>query len=60
MLLVSTGLFIFLSFAASGKALKLYKSKLAAILSNRTTQSEADNRRNRTCSEQFICHTAEG
>ncbi|KAL9971189.1 hypothetical protein ACROYT_G023684 [Oculina patagonica] len=43
------GLFIFLSFAASGKALELYKSKLAGILRNRTTQSEEDNRGNHNC-----------
>ncbi|KAL9971188.1 hypothetical protein ACROYT_G023681 [Oculina patagonica] len=43
------GLFIFLSFAASGKALELYKRKLADILRNRTTQSEEDNRGNHYC-----------
>ncbi|KAL9971183.1 hypothetical protein ACROYT_G023676 [Oculina patagonica] len=50
------GLFIFLSFAASGKALELYKSKLAGILRNRTAsaQSEEDNTRNHYCN-----HTAE-
>ncbi|KAL9971181.1 hypothetical protein ACROYT_G023673 [Oculina patagonica] len=54
------GLFILLSFAASGKVLKLYRSKLASILRNHTTQSEADNRRNRNPSQQFICNTVEG
>ncbi|KAL9971187.1 hypothetical protein ACROYT_G023680 [Oculina patagonica] len=48
------GLFIFLSFAASGKALELYKSKLASILRNRTTQGEEDNTRNHNCN-----HTVE-
>ncbi|XP_078372820.1 adhesion G protein-coupled receptor L4-like [Oculina patagonica] len=43
------GLFIFLSFAASGKALELYKSKLAGILRNRTPQSEAVKRGNHNC-----------
>ncbi|XP_078373687.1 adhesion G protein-coupled receptor L3-like [Oculina patagonica] len=38
------GLFIFLSFAASGKALKLYRSKLAGILKNHTKTREADKR----------------
>ncbi|XP_078373674.1 uncharacterized protein LOC144657238 [Oculina patagonica] len=50
------GLFIFLSFAASGKALELYKSKFAGILRNRTAsaQSEEDNTRNHYCN-----HTVE-
>lgn len=62
-LLVSIGLFIFLSFAASGKALGLYRSKITGVLRNRSTQSgekEVDNGRNRSCShEQFICHADE-
>ena len=34
----SAGFFIFLSFAVSGRALELYKSKLTAILKNLTTK----------------------
>ncbi|KAJ7393384.1 hypothetical protein OS493_006355 [Desmophyllum pertusum] len=49
------GLFIFLSFAVSGRALELYRSKFAAILRNRTTLRTGSN-----SSAQYICsHTDE-
>lgn len=47
----STGLFIFLSFAASGKALELYKSKLAGIQRSRATQNEVNAQRNYNCNQ---------
>lgn len=47
----SVGLFIFLSFAASGKALELYKSKLHGILRNCKTTNEGNNRRNYNCNQ---------
>ena len=58
--LFSTGLFIFLCFAASGKALDLYRSKLPGIIRD-CTRNEDSEGLSHNCDEQsVICRTNEG
>ena len=52
------GLFIFLSFAASGKALELYRSKLASLLGKCATETKEENMGNANPKEKFACRKA--
>ena len=57
----SPGLFIFLCFAASGKTLDLYRSKLTAGIIRDCTRNEDSEGLSHDCDEQsVICRTNEG
>jgi len=54
------GLFIFLSFAVSGRALELYKSKVADILKDLRTKRENNKQSSSTCDAQSTNITSTG
>lgn len=53
-----TGLFIFLSFAVSGRALELYRSKLNGMLRNLTAKTKENKRNDSDGTEQSTCNTS--
>jgi len=59
-LFISTGLFIFLSFAVSGRALELYKSKTADILKNLRTKRDKNKQGVSPCDAQSTNITSSG
>lgn len=55
-----TGLFIFLSFAVSGRALELYRSKVADILKDLRTKRENNKQSSSSCDAQSTNITSTG
>lgn len=53
------GFFIFLSFATTGKALELYKSKFSKVLKKQASQVSEERMGNLNPREQCICRGAE-
>lgn len=53
------GFFIFLSFATTGKALELYKSKFSKVLKKQASQASEERMGNLNPREQCICRGAE-
>ncbi|XP_078373665.1 uncharacterized protein LOC144657232 isoform X1 [Oculina patagonica] len=54
------GMFIFLSFAVSGRALELYRSKITDILMNLTAETEENKPTSSNCTVQSTCNTSAG